>query len=67
MCMTDDEPTSDTCYDVNTASTGESSAEIQGAAPATSEVTSKLCPRCLIFWVIVAIIAFGSILYFRRK
>jgi hypothetical protein len=65
--MSDDEQTTSTCFDTE-SSTGESSAEIQGAAPAaTATATSKICPRCMIFWIIVGVIAIGSILYFGRK
>jgi hypothetical protein len=68
MCMSDDEQTTSTCFDTE-SSTGESSAEIQGAAPAATAATAtnKICPRCMMFWIIVGVIAIGSILYFGRK
>lgn len=63
MCMTDDEQTTSTCYDTE-SSTGEASADIQGA---TVAVTGGICPRCMMFWIIVAVIAFGAIFYFNRR
>jgi len=63
MCMTDDDPTSSTCFDTE-SSTGESSAAIQGA---TVAATGGICPRCLTFWLIVAVIAFGAVFYFNRR
>ncbi len=64
MCMTDDEQTTSTCYDTE-SSTGEASAEIQGST--ATGATGKICPRCMWFWIVVAVIVFSSIFYFNRR
>jgi hypothetical protein len=64
MCMTDDEQTTSTCYDTE-SSTGEASADIQSSNLGVT--TSGICPRCMMFWILVLVVTLSAIFYFNRR
>jgi len=68
MCP-DDEEDSLTCYDqAGTSAPGEAAAEIINGLPGEAELEkiTGLCPKCLLFWIVVIILV-GGFLYTRKK
>ena len=65
MCMTDDENDCEQNYSGNVPGTPGALAPGTNAGAAAKRSSGKICPKCLIFWALVFVVALAVV--FKKK